>query len=44
MSQTTQGHPDNHKAIIRLKKSQYYLKEEGIIDDDSFYELLNELE
>lgn len=44
MSQTTQEHPDTNNAVKRLKKSQNYLMNEGIVDDNSFYELLNELE
>ncbi|NOQ75955.1 MAG: hypothetical protein GQ574_28370 [Crocinitomix sp.] len=44
MSQITQERKDTDEAVQRLKMVQNYLKEEGIIVDDSFYSLLNELE
>ncbi len=44
MSQSTQGNTENNTAIEKLTFARDYLKREGVIDDDSFYELLNELE
>lgn len=28
--------------LAKLKKAKYYLKENGVFDDESFYEFLNE--
>lgn len=44
MSDATQDHKDTDDAIKVLKKAQNYFKEEGVVDNDSFYELINELE
>jgi hypothetical protein len=44
MSQTMQEHPDTMNELLKIKKAQDYLKDNGVIDDDSFYEFKNELE
>jgi hypothetical protein len=42
MSQTMQDHPDTSKELLKLEKGKSYLMKNGVIDDASFYELLNE--
>lgn len=42
MSQTMQGHPDTAKELEKLANAKAWLKSNGVIDDDSFYEFLNE--
>jgi hypothetical protein len=44
MSQTMQEHPDTLNELLKIKKAQNYLKDNFVIDDDSFYEFKNELE
>lgn len=43
MSQTMQGHPDTMAELGKLNKAQTFLKENGVIDDDSFFEFLTEI-
>lgn len=40
MSQTMQGHPDTNREIEKLKQVRAYLKENGVFDEGSFFELL----
>jgi len=42
MSQTMKEHPDTANELIKLKRARAYLNENGVFDDDSFYELLIE--
>lgn len=42
MSQKMQEHPETDKELTKLKAARTYLKENGVFDDDSFYELLTE--
>lgn len=44
MTQTTQDNDDNAREIVKMKKARDFLIREGVFDDASFYELLNELE
>lgn len=44
MSKAMQEHPDTMNELLKIKKAQDYLKDNGVIDDDSFYEFKNELE
>ncbi|MEN8914071.1 MAG: hypothetical protein ABF257_09475 [Polaribacter sp.] len=43
MSQTMQGHPDTTSELAKLNRAKDYLTSQGIIDLDSFYELIDEL-
>jgi|SRR5699024_8969178 len=42
MSQKMQEHPDTDNELLKLRKAKEYLRENGVFDTDSFYELLNE--
>jgi len=42
MSQTMQDHPDTNKELSKLNKAKDYLTSKGIVDLDSFYELVEE--
>lgn len=42
MSQTMQGHPDTINELGKLNKAKDYLTAQGIVDLDSFYELIDE--
>ncbi|MBF4515582.1 DUF479 domain-containing protein [Flavobacterium sp. ANB] len=42
MSQTMQGHPDSNNELMKIKDAKNYLQENSVIDEDSFYELINE--
>lgn len=42
MSQTMQGHPDTDNELTKLKAARGYLNNNGVFDEDSFYELLIE--
>ena len=42
MSQKMDEHPDTKNELIKLKKARLFLNQNGIIDEDSFFELLNE--
>lgn len=44
MSQSTQENDDNDKEIDKMKRMRDFLIREGVFDDASFYELINELE
>lgn len=39
MSQTMQGHPDTNRELEKLKQVRAYLKDNGVFDEDSFFEL-----
>jgi hypothetical protein len=43
MSQTMQGHSDTAKELTKINKAKDYLTSRGIMDLDSFYELIDEL-
>lgn len=42
MSQKMEDHPDTAKELIKLTTAKTYLNTQGVFDQDSFYELLNE--
>ena len=42
MSQIMQGHPDTVNELKKMKIARAYLNENGVFDEDSFYELLIE--
>lgn len=42
MSQTMQGYPDTLNELNKMKIARAYLNENGVFDEDSFYELLIE--
>jgi hypothetical protein len=42
MSQTMQEHPDTDNELKKLEKARAFLKENGVFDEDSFFELLIE--
>jgi len=42
MSQTMQEHPATNYELAKLKAAKAFLNENGVIDEDSFYELLTE--
>ena len=42
MSQTMQEHPDTTNELKKLEKARVYLKQNGVFDEDSFFELLIE--
>ena len=42
MSQTMQGHHDTFKELTKLIKARTYFNQRGIINEDSFHELLIE--
>ena len=42
MSQKMQEHTDTNNELTKLKKAKAYLQENGVGDEDSFYELLIE--
>lgn len=42
MSQTMQDHSDTIKELKKLETARAYLKENGVFDEDSFFELLIE--
>jgi hypothetical protein len=42
MSQTMQEHPDTTNELKKLEKARAYLKQNGVFDEDSFFELLIE--
>jgi hypothetical protein len=42
MSQTMQEHPDTNNELNKLKEAREYLKQNGVFDEDSFFELLIE--
>jgi hypothetical protein len=44
MSQTMQAHDDSNQELIKIKKAKSFLLENGVVDIDSFYELINEIE
>lgn len=44
MSQTMQDHPDSNNELTKIKAAKEYLQENSIMDSDSFYELINELQ
>jgi len=44
MSQKMQDHPDSNKELGKIKKAKLLLQDEDVIDNDSFYELIKEIE
>lgn len=44
MSQTMQGHPDSNQELEKIKKAKLLLQNNEVIDSDSFYELIKEIE
>jgi hypothetical protein len=42
MSQTMQEHPDTTNELKKLEKARAYLKQNGVFEEDSFFELLIE--
>jgi hypothetical protein len=42
MSQKMSDHPDTTNELIKLSTARNYLKQNGVFDEDSFFELLNE--
>ena len=44
MSLKNEDHPDTRREMKKIQQVRSYLQSEGIIDEDSFYELLIELE
>lgn len=42
MSQAMQDHPDTDKELSKIKRAVDYLKEEGVLDKASFFELKSE--
>ena len=42
MSQKMQEHPDTTNELKKLEKARVYLKQNGVFDEDSFFELLIE--
>jgi hypothetical protein len=42
MSQKMQEHPDTTNELKKLEKARAYLKQNGVFDEDSFFELLIE--
>ncbi|RPH32685.1 MAG: hypothetical protein EHM93_08170 [Bacteroidales bacterium] len=42
MSQKMEDHPDTANELEKLKKARIYLNQNGVFDEDSFFELLNE--
>lgn len=43
MSQTMQDHPDTFEELRKIHRAQSYLKDNGVMDSDSFFEFLNEM-
>ncbi len=43
MSQKMEDHPETSKALKKMIMARNYLKENGVFDEDSFADLLNEL-
>lgn len=42
MSQKMDAHPDTKNELVKLNKARIYLNKNGVVDEDSFVELLNE--
>lgn len=42
MSQAMQDHPDSNEELIKVKKAKNWLQDKGVIDNDSFFEFLND--
>lgn len=42
MSQKMEEHPDTAKELVKLNNARSYLNQNGVIDEDSFFELLSE--
>lgn len=42
ISQKMQDHPDTNEELIKLKKARLFLKQNGVFDEDSFFELIIE--
>jgi Holliday junction resolvase RusA-like endonuclease len=44
MSQTMQDHPDTDNELKKLANARAYLNKNGVLNEDSFFELLIELQ
>lgn len=42
MSPTMQEHPDTNNELKKLKTARAFLHNNGVFDEDSFFELLSE--
>lgn len=42
MIQKMEDHPDTEKELSKLKQARKYLTQKGVIDEDSFFELISE--
>jgi hypothetical protein len=42
MSQAMQDHPDSNEELNKIKKAKSWLQDQDIIDQDSFFEFLND--
>ncbi|OXB04391.1 hypothetical protein [Flavobacterium pectinovorum] len=42
MSQAMQDHADSNNELTKIKNAKDYLQENSVVDEDSFYELINE--
>ncbi len=42
MSHWMKDHPDTNTELKKLKKARTYLNQNGVFDEDSFFELLSE--
>ncbi len=42
MSQKMDAHPDTKNELVKLNNARNYLNKNGVVDEDSFVELLNE--
>lgn len=37
-----EGHPDTANELLKLNTARQYLNGQGVLDEDSFYELIQE--
>jgi len=42
MSQSMQDHPDTNKELGKMRTARIFLRQNGVFDDDSFFEFLSE--
>lgn len=42
MSQAMQDHPDTNKELGKMRAARIFLRQNGVFDDDSFFEFLSE--
>ena len=43
MSQKMQDHPDSNNELSKINKAKEYLKDNDVVDEDSFYEFIKEV-